>query len=126
MHVLLIEPDRLEAHTYVTALERAGYTVAHTTGAQSAVHLADERMPDVVVLELQLPGHNGVEFLYEFCSYPEWQDVPVVLHTFVPLRELTQTTTLQTELGVQRMLYKPATTLVDLCSAVQAVMPVTP
>jgi len=121
MHVLLIEPDRLEAHTYVAVLERAGCTVVHTALAQSAVHLADERTPDVVVMELQLPGHNGVEFLYEFRSYPEWQSVPILLHTFVPPRELAQAATLQTELGVRRMLYKPATTLADLCSAVQTV-----
>ena len=80
-------------------------------------------MPDVVVLELQLPGHNGVEFLYEFRSYPEWLHVPVVLHTFVPPAELTRAVTLEAELGVRKMLYKPAATLTALCAAVWAAAP---
>jgi len=126
MHILLIEPDRLQARSYASALARAGHTVARAAGAQSAVILADEKMPDVVVLELQLPGHNGVEFLYEFRSYPEWLTVPVVLHTFVPLHELAQTATLQSELGVCKVLYKPATSLAVLCEAVQSAVPVTP
>lgn len=120
MHILLIEPDKLQAETYSSVLRQAGHTVAHATGAQSAVQQADTRMPDVVLLELQLPCHNGVEFLYEFRSYPEWLHVPVVLHTFVPPHELTQSATLQAELGVCKLLYKPATTLAALCAAVRA------
>src|SRR5438132_74554 len=100
MHILLIEPDRPQARTLASALQQAGHTVAHAVSAQGAVHLADEQSPDVVVLELQLPQHNGVEFLYEFRSYPEWLHVPVVLHTFVPERELAHAAVLHTELGV--------------------------
>lgn len=120
MHVLLIEPDRILAKTYRTALEAAGHTVATTGSAQTAVHLADEQLPDAVVLELQLAHHNGVEFLYEFRSYPEWQQVPVIIHTFVPLTELKDSPTLAGELGVSHLLYKPATSLEQLCQAVRA------
>lgn len=119
MHILLIEPDKLEARAYRSALEQAGHTVTHVGGAQSAVHAADERMPDVVVLELQMPGHNGVEFLYEFRSYPEWLHIPVVLHTFVSPGELAHAPTLQTYLGVTRILHKPATSLAMLMQAVE-------
>ena len=31
--------------------------------------------PAIVMLELQLVEHSGIEFLYEFRSYPEWQRV---------------------------------------------------
>jgi CheY-like chemotaxis protein len=126
MHILLIEPDRLEAAILVAALEREGHTVAHAVSAQGAIYAADQKQPDVAVLELQLPRHNGVEFLYEFRSYPEWLGVPIVLHTFVPLRELAQLDTLRAELGVVRTLYKPATNLSQLCAAVQKLALVTP
>ncbi len=122
MRVLLIESDRLQADTYVAALKRAGHTVSHAANAQLAVHAADEHIPDVVVLELQLSGHNGVEFLYEFRSYPEWLHVPVVLYTFVLPDELAPAATLQRELNVRRVLYKPATSLAELCVAVQDVV----
>lgn len=119
MNILLIEPDKLQADAYVRALERDGHRVAHVVSAQTAVHVADKQEPDVVVLELQMPQHNGVEFLYEFRSYPEWLHVPVVLHTFVPERELAMASTLQDELGVVRVLHKPTTSLAQLCAAVR-------
>ena len=124
MHVLLIEPDKLQARACAAALERDGHTVAHAVSAQSAVHLADAQTPDVVVLELQLARHNGVEFLYEFRSYSEWMSIPVVVHTFVPPHELEQAVTLAAELGVIRALYKPQTSLGSLCAAVRAAVPV--
>jgi DNA-binding response OmpR family regulator len=125
MHVLLIEPDRLQAATLTQALAHAGHSVAHAASAQAAVAQADQKLPDVVVLELQLPHHNGVEFLYEFRSYYEWLQVPVVVHSFVPPRELKHAATLTQELGVKQTLYKPQTSLAQLCQAVaQAAAPV--
>ncbi len=124
MHILLIEPDKLLASSYKVALERTGHIVSHAVSAQDAVHQADVAMPDVVVLELQLPSHNGIEFLYEFRSYSEWLNIPIVLHTFVPPHELAHAATLSAELGVVRTLYKPETSLVRLCAVVQAAVPV--
>jgi len=125
MHILLLEPDSVLATIYAKALEQKGHTVAQAVSAQQAVHLADMQTPDVVVLELQLPQHNGVEFLYEFRSYSEWLHIPLVLHTFVPANELAKSVTLKKELGVQAVLYKPATSLQQLCAAVQKAVPVT-
>jgi DNA-binding response OmpR family regulator len=118
MHVLFVEPDILLGRTYQRLFEQAGHTARHARSAQAAVHAADERMPDVVVLELQLGRHNGVEFLYEFRSYSEWLDIPIIIHSFVPPQELHGAATLQTELGVCRVLHKPATSLAQLLAAV--------
>ncbi|HEY4161190.1 MAG TPA: response regulator [Candidatus Saccharimonadales bacterium] len=126
MHVLLIEPDRILARTYAQALSEAGCTVRHAVSAQQAVHEADQQTPDVVLLELQLPQHNGVEFLYEFRSYSEWLKVPVVVHSMVPPQELESAATLQKELGVADVLYKPETSLRRLCQAVQKLASITP
>jgi CheY-like chemotaxis protein len=126
MHILLIEPDKLQAGAYTAVLERMGASVTHVSTAQSAVHAVDDRIPDVVVLELQLAGNNGVEFLYEFRSYPEWVHIPVIVHTFVTAYELSRAATLHSQLGVQRILYKPTTTLAALCEAVQDVVPAYP
>jgi DNA-binding response OmpR family regulator len=124
MQVLLIEPDSILAKTYQSALQRAGHTVRRVRSAQAAVHAADEQEPDVVILELQLPRHNGVEFLYEFRSYSEWLSIPIILHTFVPPQELSGAATLQRELGVREILHKPITSLQRLCLAVQNAVPV--
>lgn len=119
-HVLLLEPDRRLADVYRRWLEHDDYTVATACHAQDAVLLADQHCPDVVVLEMQLVQHNGLEFLYEFRSYPEWQHIPVVVCTVVPPSILQLAAAMQQMLGIQAVLYKPATTLVQLRRAVRA------
>jgi DNA-binding response OmpR family regulator len=124
-NILLIEPDRLLAESYFTALSGAGHHVMACAGAQTAVLVADRQRPDLVILELQLVEHSGIEFLYEFRSYPEWQDIPVIAHSLVPAAEFqTSRRLLQEELGVMTYLYKPHTSLRQLIDTVKEYVPV--
>lgn len=119
MKVLLLEPDKLLANTCRQALEHAGHKVYMCASAQSAVFCADDVAPDIVVMELQLVGHSGMEFLYEFRSYPDWQHIPVVINSYVPLGELGGSWRLmQEQLGVSAYHYKPLTSLKTLLDTV--------
>jgi DNA-binding response OmpR family regulator len=121
MNILLIEPDSILANVYKNALEmNKQNTVRISSGAQVAIMNADDATPDLVILELQLIEHSGIEFLYEFRSYSEWQEIPVVLHTMVPFAEFTDNwNLLRSELGVRAYLYKPNTSLAQLRSYVE-------
>lgn len=116
--VLLIEPDTKLAGIYQRALENAGHEVKWAAHAQDAVHIADDYHPQLVVLELQLTAHNGIEFLYEFRSYPEWQGIPVLLLTMVPPQSLQISSDQIDTFGIVGCLYKPATNLKQLVTAV--------
>jgi len=123
--ILLVEPDRLLAGTYRQALESVGHQVVMCASAQSAIFAADETKPDVVILELQLIGHSGIEFLYEFHSYPDWQNIPVLIQSHVPAGEFAGCwDMLQTELGVRAYFYKPLTTIRALLASVAEFAPV--
>jgi DNA-binding response OmpR family regulator len=123
--ILLIEPDRLLAESYAQALRSAGHQVKAASGAQAAIMTADAAVPDLVILEIQLVEHSGIEFLYEFRSYPDWQDIPVLVQTHVPRSEFADNwQLLQQELGVRAYLYKPRTSLRDLVSSVGEHLPV--
>ena len=119
MNILLIEPDRVLAGTYRAALQAAGHKVLMCASAQSAVFAADEVTPDVVVLELQLVKHSGLEFLYEFRSYPEWHHIPIVIHSHIPAGEFSDSwELLRDHLGVAAYHYKPLTSLQTLLRSV--------
>jgi len=120
MHVLCIEPDRVLARTYTQALQHAGYTTAYAATAQDAVDAADTKRPDLVVLELQMTGHDGIEFLHEFRSYPEWRDIPVIVNTNLTPAALEPVKPALVELGIGACLYKPYATLQQLVSHVNA------
>jgi len=120
MNILLVEPDLFLGKIYKQALENLGNEVAWAKSAQQAVALADDNKPDVVVLEIQMPRHNGIEFLYEFRSYPEWQSIPVILHTLASYS--TNWIESFDDLGVLDYLYKPATSLKQLADSVRRVL----
>lgn len=125
-NILLIEPDRILAEIYRESLESDGHVVSVCAGAQSAVLAADKTKPDLVILELQLVEHSGIEFLYEFRSYPDWQNIPVLIHSQVPPAEFNDNfELLKNELNVINFLYKPATNLKKLIESVNEQLPVT-
>lgn len=117
-YILLIEPDRRLAKNYLSLLQEAGHEVEWCTDGQLAIQAADARQPEVVILELQLKGHNGVEFLYEFRSYPEWQSVPVIAQTMVPPAALDNIATAHL-LDIHTYLYKPTSRLSALLEAIK-------
>lgn len=124
MHILLIEPDRMLAETYRQSLLTAGHTVTPCASAQAAIIAADQQRPDVVVLELQLIEHSGIEFLYEFRSYTDWHAIPIIVQSQVPIHEFSGNwQLLQKQLGVNQYLYKSHTTLKQLCATVEKYIP---
>ncbi|HVC36597.1 MAG TPA: response regulator [Candidatus Dormibacteraeota bacterium] len=118
--ILIIEPDHILAGLYRQSLEMAGHKVQICAGAQSAIFCVDEFLPDIVILELQLVGHSGLEFLYEFRSYAEWQTIPTIIMTNVPPDEFAGCWQLLTnQLGVAAYHYKPHTSLKTLARSVE-------
>jgi len=127
MKIILLEPDKVLADTYRQALMQAGHKVVMCASAQAAIFAADELKPDLVIMELQLTGHSGIEFLYEFRSYDDWATLPVLVLTNVPAGEFTGSwDLLRDQLGVSGYHYKPITTLRTLLRSVNTLAPVHP
>ncbi len=60
-HVLVVDDDDTVAAVVLTYLERAGHSVRHVVDGPSAVESVRERTPDLIVLDIMLPGFDGLE-----------------------------------------------------------------
>lgn len=121
MHILLVEPDKVLAKTYIASLERAGHSVDWQASAQGSIATIDKKIPAVIILEVQLVGHNGIEFLFELRSYKDLQSIPVILLTTVPTHDLGLTEDAKKQLGILEYLYKPQSNLKTLLMTVEKV-----
>ena len=57
------EPDILEFLHY--NLSRNGYTTVQATNGKEAIKIADTEIPDLILLDIMMPGMDGVETCYE-------------------------------------------------------------
>lgn len=125
-HILLLEPNTQLGDIFARALRHAGHSISWQQTAQSALNSADNHTPDVLIVELQLALHNGIEFLYEFRSYQEWQHIPVVILSNVLPHQTNQGSVLWNQLGIATYHYKPYTRLRDLTKTLEQLLaPVT-
>lgn len=113
-HILIVDADRVHKQACSTYLQNQGFTTAEAGSAQTAIGACEEYKPDLILVDLQLIGHSGVEFLHELRSYGEWQKIPVILLSSVPENSLLKFDDSFRQLGIVRYAYKPETSLSKL------------
>lgn len=79
--VLVVEDERDISALVAYHLTKEGYRVRTTESGQEALEAANAERPDLILLDLMLPGFSGYEVLQELRRRPETKDVPVVVLT---------------------------------------------
>ena len=79
--VLLVDDDKWLAELMAASLERAGYAVDIAHDALAAMQQVDLRSPNLIVLDMFMPGPNGIVLLHELQSYTDTATIPIVLCT---------------------------------------------
>ena len=102
--VLVVDDDREIRGLVAGTLRRDGYTVVEAGDGQEALDVAVRLLPDLVLLDMTLPGMDGVEVARQLKATPVLATIPVVA-----LSALTQETVQQRALaaGCARYLTKP-------------------
>ena len=85
--ILVVEDNELNLKLVRDVLTYAGYDVVEARTGEQGVALATERPPDLVLMDLQLPGIDGAEALRQMRSSPRTQTVPVVAVTAYAMKE---------------------------------------
>jgi two-component system, OmpR family, phosphate regulon response regulator PhoB len=81
VRILVVEDERDIAALVAYHLTKDGYRVRTAEGGQEALEAAKAERPDLVILDLMLPGFSGYEVLSEMRRRPDLADVPVVVLT---------------------------------------------
>ncbi len=80
-HILVVddEPDISALLAY--HLARESYRVRTAATGHEALRAIETEIPDLVLLDLMLPGASGLEVLQEIRRQKAWQEIPVILLT---------------------------------------------
>ena len=98
---LVVEDDERAATLMGLQLQAQGFQVRHVRSAEAALTLSEELVPDLITLDIMLPGMDGWAFLRRIKTLPRWAQVPVVVVSVQPDGELAKS------LGASLALQKP-------------------
>jgi DNA-binding response OmpR family regulator len=99
--ILLIEDDRRVRRATALALEDEGYSILEAVDGEEGLKLLAERSPDLVVLDVMLPGRDGFELCREIRAA---SDIPVI---FLTAKTDTTDVVVGLESGADDYLTKP-------------------
>lgn len=82
MHILLIEDDPFIARAVTAALESEAHAVSYAASGREGLTEISVRLPDAVLLDLGLPGLDGIDVLKTIRARPEpISSLPVIVIT---------------------------------------------
>ncbi|KKT74902.1 MAG: Response regulator receiver protein [Parcubacteria group bacterium GW2011_GWB1_44_7] len=79
MKVLIIEDDKFMAESLATKFKEANFAIAHLKNGNEVVEEMIIQKPDIVILDILLPGKNGFDVLKELKEKEETKNVPVII-----------------------------------------------
>ncbi|MGH8973904.1 MAG: response regulator [Acidimicrobiia bacterium] len=85
--VLIIEDDDDIRELLISRIRRLGYRPVAVSSAEAGLELAAAEVPELVVLDIRLPGIDGWEFLRRLRASPSTVGVPVMVVSIVDIDE---------------------------------------
>jgi two-component system phosphate regulon response regulator PhoB len=79
--LLLVEDDRALADLLIWHFEREGYEIVRTADGDEALILAEERVPDLVILDWMIEGVSGIEVCRRLRRKASTAHVPIIMLT---------------------------------------------
>ena len=79
--LLLVEDDKALAELIVWRFERQGFSVRRTADGEEALLLAEEEVPDLVLLDWMIEGVSGIEVCRRLRRRPATANLPIIMLT---------------------------------------------
>jgi CheY-like chemotaxis protein len=79
--ILLVEDDPNQRLLYQMVLEDDGYEVVIASEGQEALQIVQSGSPDLVILDLALPGMDGIQVLQRIVHSPKTIKPRVIIYT---------------------------------------------
>lgn len=76
---MLVEDDKLLTNLITKKLKAEGYEVMHAENGEKALALMSGHAPDLMLLDILLPGVDGFEVLRRLKEHPTWKETPVII-----------------------------------------------
>ncbi|MDX2470107.1 MAG: response regulator [SAR324 cluster bacterium] len=81
IHILVVDDDQDIRNLLDHALKKRGLEVSLADDAYQALELLEQETPDLILLDVMMPGMDGYEFIAKIKSNVHWSAIPVIFIT---------------------------------------------
>jgi twitching motility two-component system response regulator PilH len=79
--ILLVDDSKTELHHLTEILTKGGYAVRTAENGEDAMRRLGEDKPDLILMDVVMPGQNGFQLTRAITRDPRFTDVPVIMCT---------------------------------------------
>jgi len=79
--VLIIDDSPTETYKLTSMLEKSGHVVLTADNGEAGIALAQQERPDLVLMDIVMPGLNGFQATRQLSRLPETSHIPVIIVT---------------------------------------------
>ena len=76
--ILIVDDERASLHILETILRTAGYRVRATVSGSLALSSVKEEMPDLILLDIMMPGMSGYQLCERFKADERTRQIPII------------------------------------------------
>ncbi len=79
--ILLVDDNENDRFLWAETIKSFGYVVQTASGGKEALQLVGKLLPDLILLDLKMPGLSGLEVSQKLRSTPRFRNIPVIMLT---------------------------------------------
>ena len=79
--VLIVDDSPTEIHILTTILQKLGHTVQTANNGEEGIARAKELKPDLILMDVVMPGMNGFQATRQITKDPETAHIPIIIVT---------------------------------------------
>lgn len=79
--VLIVDDSKTETLYMTELLQKNGYAVSSAEGAEQAMELIATERPELILMDVVMPGKNGFQLTRAISKAPEYADIPIIICT---------------------------------------------
>ena len=80
-HVLVIDDSKTELMYLADVLKKNGMSVRTAEGAEDALKRMADQKPDLILMDVVMPGQNGFQLTRTISRTPEYVGIPIIMCT---------------------------------------------
>ena len=77
--ILVVDDSPTETHQFVNALAKDGHQVLTAASGSDGISIAAEEKPDVILMDVVMPGINGFQATRQICRGDSTSHIPVII-----------------------------------------------